>query len=249
MNYAAVNLQFRGFDAGGAGVPQGDRDPPERLRRAPRARARAARRAPTTRTSTRTSRRRAPSSPRPRQIAPDRPETYYNEAILTQEYKAKSGKGPTSGEAELLNAKKLFDDFIAKAGGATEFADAVKRSKDRHERDRSDHRVQQAVREGSQGVRGRRSSRRPPRPRRRARRAPGEGGEKKEEKPQPCRRAATRRTTSRTRRSPRVPLAGWPSPSSQAACRLGRGARRRPRRVQTWPSGNLGSFSRSGRAS
>ena len=63
-----------------------------------------------------------------KQLAPDRAETYYNEAILTQEYKAKSGKG---GDAELLNAKKLFGDFIAKASGAGEFGDAVKRSKER----------------------------------------------------------------------------------------------------------------------
>jgi tetratricopeptide (TPR) repeat protein len=64
-----------------------------------------------------------------KQLAPDRPETYYNEAILTQEYKAKSGG--QAGETELLNAKKLFGDFISKAGGAGEFADAVKRSKER----------------------------------------------------------------------------------------------------------------------
>jgi tetratricopeptide (TPR) repeat protein len=62
-------------------------------------------------------------------LQPDRPETYYNEAILTQEYKAKSG-GATA-EAEQLNAKKLFAEFIQKAGSAPEFADAVKRSKDR----------------------------------------------------------------------------------------------------------------------
>lgn len=62
-------------------------------------------------------------------LAPDRPETYYNEAILTQEYKAKSGN--KSSEGELLNAKKLFGDFIQKAGSQAEFADAVKRSKDR----------------------------------------------------------------------------------------------------------------------
>jgi tetratricopeptide (TPR) repeat protein len=62
-------------------------------------------------------------------IAPDRPETYYNEAILTQEYKAKSGTGQS--EAELINAKKLFGDFVAKAGSDAQFADAVKRSKDR----------------------------------------------------------------------------------------------------------------------
>lgn len=64
-----------------------------------------------------------------KQLQPDRPETYYNEAILTQEYKSKSGNG--SNETELLNAKKLFGDFIQKAGSTPEFADAVKRSKDR----------------------------------------------------------------------------------------------------------------------
>ncbi len=64
-----------------------------------------------------------------KKAAPDRAETYYNEAILTQEYKAKSGgKG---GEGELLNAKGLFGQFVQKAGSAAEFADAVKRSKDR----------------------------------------------------------------------------------------------------------------------
>lgn len=64
-----------------------------------------------------------------KRIAPERPETYYNEAILTQEYKAKSG-GNTA-QAELQNAKGLFGQFIQKAGSSAEFADAVKRSKDR----------------------------------------------------------------------------------------------------------------------
>ena len=64
-----------------------------------------------------------------KKAAPERAETYYNEAILTQEYKAKSGgKG---GEGELINAKGLFGQFVQKAGSAAEFADAVKRSKDR----------------------------------------------------------------------------------------------------------------------
>jgi tetratricopeptide (TPR) repeat protein len=64
-----------------------------------------------------------------KKIAPDRPETYYNEAILTQEYKAKAG-GP-SAEAELNNAKNLFSTFITKAGSTPEYADAVKRSRER----------------------------------------------------------------------------------------------------------------------
>ena len=64
-----------------------------------------------------------------KKAAPDRAETYYNEAILTQEYKAKAGgKG---GEGELINARGLFGQFVQKAGSAAEFADAVKRSKDR----------------------------------------------------------------------------------------------------------------------
>ena len=64
-----------------------------------------------------------------KKAAPERAETYYNDAILTQEYKAKSGgKG---GETELINAKGLFGQFVQKAGSAPEFADTVKRSKDR----------------------------------------------------------------------------------------------------------------------
>jgi Tfp pilus assembly protein PilF len=64
-----------------------------------------------------------------KKVAPDRAETYYNEAILTQEYKAKSGgKG---SEGMLLAAKGLFGQFIQKAGSSAEFADAVKRSRER----------------------------------------------------------------------------------------------------------------------
>jgi tetratricopeptide (TPR) repeat protein len=66
-----------------------------------------------------------------KKLAPDRAETYYNEAILTQEYKAKSGG--KDAEPMLLQAKKLFGEFIAKAGSAPEYADAVKRSKERME--------------------------------------------------------------------------------------------------------------------
>jgi arginine utilization protein RocB len=66
-----------------------------------------------------------------KKVAPDRAETYYNEAILTQEYKAKSGG--KDAEAALTAAKGLFAQFIQKAGSGSEFADAVKRSKDRME--------------------------------------------------------------------------------------------------------------------
>lgn len=66
-----------------------------------------------------------------KKIAPDRAETYYNEAILTQEYKAKSG-GKES-EPALQQAKSLFGQFIQKAGSSSEFADASKRAKERME--------------------------------------------------------------------------------------------------------------------
>jgi tetratricopeptide (TPR) repeat protein len=64
-----------------------------------------------------------------KKVAPERPEAYYNQAILTQEYSAKAGgKAP---ETELLNAKSLFQQFIDKAGSAPEYADTVKRAKER----------------------------------------------------------------------------------------------------------------------
>jgi tetratricopeptide (TPR) repeat protein len=64
-----------------------------------------------------------------KKIAPDRAETYYNDAILTQEYKAKSGG--KEAEGALNQAKSLFGQFIQKAGASNEFADAVKRAKER----------------------------------------------------------------------------------------------------------------------
>jgi tetratricopeptide (TPR) repeat protein len=56
-----------------------------------------------------------------------RPETYYNEAILTQEYRAKRGN-PIPG---LEKASQQYKEFISKAGDDPVFAQAVKRSKDR----------------------------------------------------------------------------------------------------------------------
>jgi len=62
-----------------------------------------------------------------KKIAPDRAETYYNEAILTQEFRAKRGNPvPT-----LQKAAEQYKQFIDKAGSDSSFAAAVKRSKDR----------------------------------------------------------------------------------------------------------------------
>jgi tetratricopeptide (TPR) repeat protein len=64
-------------------------------------------------------------------ISPNRPETYYNEAILVQEFRARAG-GPKA-EPILAKAKGLFDQFVSKAGGKDEYAAAVKRAKERME--------------------------------------------------------------------------------------------------------------------
>jgi tetratricopeptide (TPR) repeat protein len=65
-----------------------------------------------------------------KQIEGGRPETYYNEAILTHEFKAKRTAGPAAVPL-LEKAAQQYRDFVAKAGDAPEFVDAVKRSKER----------------------------------------------------------------------------------------------------------------------
>ncbi|MBN2192957.1 MAG: hypothetical protein JW751_09080 [Polyangiaceae bacterium] len=64
-----------------------------------------------------------------KEIDAKRPEIYYNEAILTQEYKAKGEE--KSAIPMLKKAASLYKDFIAKAGSEPAFEEAVKRSKDR----------------------------------------------------------------------------------------------------------------------
>lgn len=65
-----------------------------------------------------------------KKIDGSRAETYYNEAILTHEFKAKRAAGPSAVPA-LEKAAQQYRDFVAKAGDGQEFADAVKRSKER----------------------------------------------------------------------------------------------------------------------
>jgi len=64
-----------------------------------------------------------------KKIDAGRPETYYNEAILTQEFRAKRGD-PVPG---LSKASEQYKAFIEKAGDDPVYAQAVKRSKDRME--------------------------------------------------------------------------------------------------------------------
>jgi tetratricopeptide (TPR) repeat protein len=69
-----------------------------------------------------------------RRIAPERPEAYYNEAILTQEYKARGAGAET--QKHLARAKELFAQFIKMAGSTSEYAEAVKLAGERaHEID------------------------------------------------------------------------------------------------------------------
>jgi Tfp pilus assembly protein PilF len=60
-----------------------------------------------------------------------RPEAYYNEAILTQEFRAKSSGDIKKSIPTLNDAIARYEAFISKAGSAPEFAEAVKRSQDR----------------------------------------------------------------------------------------------------------------------
>jgi tetratricopeptide (TPR) repeat protein len=64
-----------------------------------------------------------------KKLEPDRPETYYNEAILTQEYRAKGSQ--EQAIPMLKKAADIYKTFISKASGSDTFAAAIKRSKER----------------------------------------------------------------------------------------------------------------------
>jgi hypothetical protein len=65
-----------------------------------------------------------------KQLQPNRPETYYNQAILTQEFKARGG---SAAEKALGEAKGLFEEFKSKASGQDQFAAAAKVATERIE--------------------------------------------------------------------------------------------------------------------
>lgn len=65
-----------------------------------------------------------------KKIDPQRPDAYYNEGILTQEYKAK-GVSKDKTIAALDQAKNTFQQFVDKAAGKQEYDGAVKRAKER----------------------------------------------------------------------------------------------------------------------
>jgi tetratricopeptide (TPR) repeat protein len=67
-----------------------------------------------------------------KKLSPDRPEVYYNEGILTHEYRSK-GLAKDKQIAVLTQAKGIFQQFVDKAEAKPEYAGAVKRSKERME--------------------------------------------------------------------------------------------------------------------
>ena len=130
MNYAAVNLSFRGFEQaetayrealrlrpnefeahlGLALAIRGEITPSNRDEKLPEAEKQLA---------------------EAKKLSPNRPETYYNEAILTQEFKAKSQPDEDKSIAMMKTAIRQYEDFTGKAGGDSAFSDAVKRSNER----------------------------------------------------------------------------------------------------------------------
>jgi hypothetical protein len=66
-----------------------------------------------------------------KKIDPQRPDAFYNEGILTQEFKAKAGGGKEQTKAALKQAITILQDFTSKASGKAEYDGAVKKAKDR----------------------------------------------------------------------------------------------------------------------
>ncbi len=60
-----------------------------------------------------------------------RPDAYFNEGILTQEYKVKSAGGTDKAIPIYQQAKTVFQTFVDKASGKPEYDGAVKKSKER----------------------------------------------------------------------------------------------------------------------
>jgi Tfp pilus assembly protein PilF len=130
MNFAAVNLQFRGFakseEAYRAVLKTRPNDYDARLGLALALRGQI-----NDSNFDQFVKESAENLAKAKEIAPDRAETYYNEAILTQEYKTKAATDSAKAEPILLQAKDLFGQFVNKAGSHAEYADAVKRAKER----------------------------------------------------------------------------------------------------------------------
>ena len=65
-----------------------------------------------------------------KRIDPQRPDAYFNEAILTQEFRAKSTNVEET-RASLRLASQTFEKFVAMASDTPKYELAVKRARDR----------------------------------------------------------------------------------------------------------------------
>lgn len=66
-----------------------------------------------------------------KKIDANRPDAYFNEGILTQEYKAKAGGDKNKSIAALDQAAGIFKQFVDKAQGKPEYEGAVKKANER----------------------------------------------------------------------------------------------------------------------
>ena len=66
-----------------------------------------------------------------KKIDPARPDSYFNEGILTQEYKAKQAGAKEKTIATYQQAKQIFETFMDKASGKPEYDGAIKKAKER----------------------------------------------------------------------------------------------------------------------
>jgi tetratricopeptide (TPR) repeat protein len=66
-----------------------------------------------------------------KKVDTNRPDAFYNEGILTQEFKAKGSLDKEKQKGLLRDSQKIFQSFIDKASGKPEYDGAVKRSKER----------------------------------------------------------------------------------------------------------------------
>ena len=66
-----------------------------------------------------------------KKIDANRPDAFYNEGILTQEFKAKGSLDKEKQKGLLRDAQKIFQSFLDKANGKPEYDGAAKRAKER----------------------------------------------------------------------------------------------------------------------
>jgi tetratricopeptide (TPR) repeat protein len=66
-----------------------------------------------------------------KKLEPARPDSYFNEGILTQEYKAKGAGAKEKTIAVYQQARQIFETFMNKASGKPEYEGAIKKAKER----------------------------------------------------------------------------------------------------------------------